>query len=209
MMPKRYSRPITAPLSRPNASSRRLSPHASQLSGRVNRWVTRNALLYFGRRSDVGRLISVKSGSASFNTASSSDCVVAAGVGAAAGAAVSFLSLSAFGSSWACDRTGAPTTSAAARAAARPVKERVTSAPLKEGRSIARRADCDPAPDDENLPVGQVRTPLRHPDADDVGVAFDLVDDVAVVRVARYHADGARLPRRRHIDQRIIGHIMV
>jgi len=45
---------------------------AAVLEGPWKRWVTRNALLKRGRRSAVGRLTSVKSGSASFSTVSSS-----------------------------------------------------------------------------------------------------------------------------------------
>src|SRR5436309_2067096 len=209
MMPNRYSRPITAPLSRPNASSSRLSPQASQLSGRVNRWVTRNALLYFGSRNEVGRLINVKSGSANFSTASSSDCDAAAGVWAAAGAAVSFLSLSVFGSFWACDRTGAPTTSAAARAAARPVKERVTSAPLEEVPSIARGANRDPAFQDQNLPVAEVWTVERHASTGNAGPSFHLLHDVAVFGIAWDDANCPRFAAARHVHPIVVGHIVI
>ena len=78
-MPKRYSRPMRAPESMPKPSPARLLGHASHFSGRVKRCVTRNALLNCGSRSEVGRLINVKSGSASFSTASSGGGVAADG----------------------------------------------------------------------------------------------------------------------------------
>src|SRR5262245_4425858 len=160
-MPKRYSSPIVSPLSRPKKSPAR-SPKSPSPSGRPKRWVTRNALLNFGSRSEVGRLTKVKSGSAGFNTASSSSCAKAAAAHASA-----------------------RTTNTDCR-----TKCRITDAPVgKNGLpSIVRRADLNPAPNDLYLPAGQVgRAVERHPPPDDAGLSFQLVDDVAAVRIARHH----------------------
>src|SRR6266853_266421 len=83
-MPNRYSSPICAPESRPNRLPA-TSP-ALALRGCENRCVTRNALLNCGTRSDVGRLISVKSGSAGFRLRSSSAAVTSCTGGWAAAA---------------------------------------------------------------------------------------------------------------------------
>ena len=80
--PMRNSSPMIAPESRPKKSSAR-SPKSPSPSGRVKRWVTRNALFHLGRRRPVGRLISVKSGCDRFRTASSRSSSAGTGAGVA------------------------------------------------------------------------------------------------------------------------------
>src|SRR5580765_4414296 len=155
MIPKRYSRPICAPVSIPKKSAAR-SPKSPLPSGRVKRWVTRNALPNFGSRNAVGSAISVKSGSASFKAASSTDCAQTAGANR----------------------------STAKRAQDRRIANgRVTSGSL---RLVAWCAERDPAFENQDLSVGQKRwAALRHSDANDADAAYKLLHQVAVLGITR------------------------
>src|SRR4051812_27311446 len=179
MIPNRYSRPMTAPLSRPNRSPAR-SPKSPSASGRPKRWVTRNALLNLGSRSDVGSDTSVKSGSAGSRTASSS---------------------------WA--RAGVTSAVVKMNASSSRTVGRITCAPVRR-ESVSGGADIDPSPHDLDLPRGQVGGRVeRHPPADDVGAAFEFVDHVARIGVAGHDPEDGRLLPAGDIDELIIGYRMV
>src|SRR5207245_6829553 len=87
----------------------------------------------------------------------------------------------------------------------RKVNERVTWAPIG---LVARRANGDPAFQDQDLPIGEVGSALRHADADDVGVSFNFVNEVAVLGVARDDADGAGLASAGYIDDLVVSPVV-
>src|SRR6266511_2589495 len=152
----------------------------SSLSGRVKRCVTRNELPNFGSRSEVGRATSVKSGSASRKTAGSSACARAT-----AGAAII-----------------TPRQS---------VSIRFTVTPLREmNGSVARRANRDPALQDQNLPVAEKRrTAERHAAADNARTPFNLVDKIAVFGISGDDANRVGLGAAGHVDQGVVRHVVV
>src|SRR3954453_3904691 len=178
MLPNRYSRPMTAPLSRPNRSPAK-SPKSPAAGGRPKRWVTRNALLNLGSRSEVGNDTSVKSGSAGSRTASSS---------------------------WA--RAGVTSAVVKMNASSSRTVGRITCAPVRNA-SVPGGAVVDPAPDDLDLSRRQVRRAVeRHANADDTRTSFDLVDHVARVGVAGGHPHNRGLLEARDVDELIIGYRM-
>src|SRR5688500_1456777 len=70
-------------------------------------------------------------------------------------------------------------------------------------RSVSPGAELNPAPDNGDLALRQVRTAYRHASADNVGTTFKLVDQVAVFRISGRHARQPLLARR-HADQRVV-----
>src|SRR2546428_8026620 len=77
-------------------------------------------------------------------------------------------------------------------------------------RLVARRAVRDPALENQSLAIGQVlRAVLGHPDADDAGPPFDLVNEITVLRIAGNHPYRSRLSRARHVDELIVGHVVI
>src|SRR5882672_581418 len=177
-IPNRYSRPITAPASMPNRSLAR-SPKSPSPSGRVKRCVTRKALLYFGSRSAVGRLINVKSGSSSLSASSSGACAKEA------------------------DAHSSITDRASE---IRIVDKRVTEAPID---LVARCTDGDPAFQDEHLSIGEKRPgSKRHPHADDAGPSFEFVHQIAVLGITGDDSDHAGLPSARHVDELIVSEVV-
>ena len=189
----RNSSPIIAPESRPKKSAAR-SPKSPSPSGRVKRWVTRNALFHLGRRRPVGRLISVKSGCDRFRTASSRS----SSAGTGAGVAVAWGAGDA-GAVWAL------ATEPQVKAASTSAVERWRVTVGAPGVVVVRRAELDPALDHENLSVGQRRAVERHAGARNPGPAFELVDDVAVLGIAGGHALQGGLLDRGHADEAGVG----
>src|SRR3989442_7201068 len=144
-----------------------------------NACVTRNVLAYFGSGSDVGKPITLKSGSASLRAAGSS-------AGACARAAV--------GASRAVPRTR--------------VSRRFTLAPVRNA-SVARGADRNPPAQDHDLTVGEIRrTAVRHAIPDDASFAFQLLYEVAVVGIARNDAGRARLTGRRNVHDFVVSEVL-
>src|SRR4030095_1027486 len=167
MMPNRYSRPIAAPLSRPNRSPAR-SPKSPAPSGRRNRCVTRNALEKRGTRSVVGRPINVKSGCDSFRSLSGSSSGACAGAAAFCAAVV-----------W-------------GHAATSRVQASRTLVQRMDSLLIVVCTKLDPPLDDEDLATAQKRSIERHPSAHDPCTALDLVNEIAGVGVPRCHSKDAR-----------------
>src|SRR5688572_6810446 len=181
--PKRYSRPICAPESRPKRSLAR-SPKSPAPSGRPNRCVTRNALLNRGTRSVVGRLTMVKSGWLRFGSRSGSSSGAGAGAGFVCAPA-------------ACGHM------TAIRVIARNSLDHFIGWLL-----VVARAKLDPALDHQYLTVGQIRwTDKRHPHPHDARTPFELVNQVAVLRVAGDDANRADLAAARDSDQVGIRHL--
>src|SRR4051812_16858254 len=180
-MPKRYSRPMTAPLSRLKKSSARL-PKSPWPSDRVKRCVTRNELLNRGSRSVVGSVTMVKSGCEKLISRSGSSALTgAAGAGAAAAACAA---------AW-CGQLRTHTAST-----------RISRVVFIVKLLIVTGAKGDPSSDDLNLAGRQERAvATRHADSSDIGSALELVNDIAVVRISRDHAHGTRLVRAADANQ--------
>src|SRR5688500_7063651 len=100
------------------------------------------------------------------------------------------------GSSCASAGDGAAARASRTAATASTVGQRITTLldgpeSLREASLVVRGTDLDPAPDDPDLAVGQERPrAARHADPDDPRAALDLVNEIAVLRIARNHAHG-------------------
>src|SRR5215204_2099352 len=175
--PKRYSRPICAPESRPNRSLAR-SPKSPAPSGRPNRCVTRKALLNRGTRRVVGRLTMVKSGWLRLGSRSGSS----SGAGAGAGLVCAPAS---------CGHI------TAIRVIARNSLDHFISWLL-----VVACAEFDPSFDHEDLSVRQIwRTGQRHPHSNDTRAAFEFVNQIAVLGIAGDDTNGPRLTAAPDADE--------
>src|SRR5207302_7612752 len=77
------------------------------------------------------------------------------------------------------------------------------------GPSVAWRADRDPPPDDQDLAVGEERRSIEgHSPSDDVGPAFELLDSIAVVGIARDDANRADPAPDRSVHELIVRDVM-
>src|SRR5262245_17669646 len=179
--PNRSSSPISALESSPKKSASR-SSKSPWPRGRPNRCVTRKSNLYRGNRSVVGSDDRVKSGCSALRFRSGSRSAGAGGgVGCCACAGVTH-------------RTAAHSAAAA--------RSRLT---VMRMLLVVVRAGGNPALDDGHLTFGQVGTSgPRHPFANNAGLAFEFLNDVAVVRIARNDADRTRLAAARDADERCI-----
>src|ERR1051325_5205515 len=186
--PKRYSRPICALESKLKKSAAR-SPKLPEPSGRPKRCVTRNAPLNRGSRSVVGSAEIVKSGCNASRFWSGSRSREAGGAGCAACCAC---------------RTAGDVNTPAQIAVTVSIRASLITMLL-----VVFRADLDPAPDDADLAVGQIRAAgSGHPFTDDPGCAEQLVQDVAVLWIAGDDTDRARFAAADDADEIGVRNVM-
>src|SRR5688572_33384655 len=68
--------------------------------------------------------------------------------------------------------------------------------------SVSPRSKLDPALDDRDLPVRQIRTALRHAHATDIGSSLEFLNEITVCRVSGSDAEDVRFLARRDSHER-------